>query len=222
MGIINAIKKLFSKDNDDKFFKSMKFKAVVSYTTRPMRMYETDGKEHWFVNDEYAINEKEAGNVVAYTEIGPYKYFVDKKSIDDLSNNLYIIDPLGIEYLIDHYKGDRKFSIIYVYARKSIRDQRAKTRSGYDEDVYNKRCFDENIQFYHFEDNMDAYTSKYNLKLHWISNNIDDNMDFVIKDLKEKIKEDYKNNVMFLVVGRTCSGKDTICNELINGGSKYV
>lgn len=193
------------------------FRSVVSYTTRPMRDYEVDGREHWFVDDDKVNSEMEAGNIVAYTEIGPYKYYVDKQTIDDTLNNLYIIDPKGIYYLMDHYNGERKFAIIYVNTKKSIRDERAKHRPGYKEDIYKQRCSDENTQFYKFENCIDDYISNYNMKFYMISNNGND-INFTIESLERMIKDNYDDNLMYLVVGRTCSGKDTICNELIKRG----
>ena len=44
---------------------------VCSATTRPMRKYETNGKEHWFVTKEKMAELKNSPHVIAYTKM-PY------------------------------------------------------------------------------------------------------------------------------------------------------
>lgn len=87
--------------NYDKLSK-MKFKLVVSYATRPMRNYETNGKEHKFVTEQEATRILIYNDPVAYTRIGKYEYFVIEPQIKGSDNNLYIIDPQGIYSLYDN------------------------------------------------------------------------------------------------------------------------
>lgn len=74
---------------------------IVSYTTRPMRDYETDGKEHYFITKEQMnklISDK--NNIIAYTintETG-IEYCATKDCIKG-DCAIYIINPDGIEWL---------------------------------------------------------------------------------------------------------------------------
>jgi len=68
---------------------------VCSSTTRPIRISETEGKEHWFVRPEdYKWQVK--SNFVAYTKFNGYHYWA---SFQDLNGkDVYIIDKKGILY----------------------------------------------------------------------------------------------------------------------------
>lgn len=74
---------------------------VISYTTRPMRDYETDGKEHYFITKERMselISDKK--NIIAYTinaKTG-IEYCATKECIKD-DYAIYIVNPDGIEWL---------------------------------------------------------------------------------------------------------------------------
>ena len=219
MKLIEKLTKLLQLDDEAKInvLPNMMFKTVVSYTTRPMRNYETDGKEHWFVDDGKVLSEIKAGNIVAYTEIGPYKYYVDAASIDDPLNNLYIIDPKGIKYLLYHYHGDRKFIIVYINTATRIRNKRAKSRPGYDKNIYEKRCQDENQQFIQFMNEFDRYFENPKV-IDFVNINNNGDIRNSIDELKKVIISHANNNIMYLVVGKTCSGKDSICSELVEKG----
>ena len=55
-----------------------KWKAIVSYTTRPMREEEIQGREHWFVQPS---NVPPKDKMCAYTIFGGYEYWTEE--IDD-------------------------------------------------------------------------------------------------------------------------------------------
>ena len=196
----------------------MHFDTIVSYTTRPKREYETDGKEHFFIDEKTAQRLLTSQSIVAYTEIGEYKYFVTKQLLEDESKNLYVIDPKGIKYLLDNYSGLREYKIIYVYTDKLIRDTRAAQRPGYNEEVYKSRCEAEDEQFVEFEDsiNTDARVLSYKGIEVILINNSTGTIEDILESLNQFIMETCVNNAMYLIVGRTCSGKDTLCNAIMN------
>ena len=68
---------------------NIKLNPVVSYTTRPMRPNEQNGVEHLFISDSEALEILNNENIVAYTRIGEYKYFVTLDQLLDISKNLY-------------------------------------------------------------------------------------------------------------------------------------
>ena len=218
-----------------KFFKSKQFytiktqqlpsfKTVVSYTTRPMRDYETDGVEHYFINDEEADRILNSEVVPAKTQIGEYRYFVTKNELEDKTKNLYVIDPDGIKYLLENFADIRNFIILYLYADDYARYERAKGRPGFDEDVYIKRVKNEAKQFSDFEAYMqDEFEDRYGIKTYRIYNNYYSNYTkyILINRAKQIILDTYKNdNTMYLIVGKSCSGKDTLCNLLVKDGNK--
>lgn len=193
-----------------------KFKTVVSYTSRPIRNYETDGIEHYFISNEEADRILESEEIGAKTQIGDHKYFVTKKELKDWKKNLYVIDPKGIRHLLYYYPKLRNYTIIYVNTSKEVRDNRAKQRPDYNEEVYNKRVKNEDFQFKMFElKNIEEFKRRYNINTYTI-NNDSDIIDVTMNKVYDIILKTRKVNSLYLIVGRTCSGKDTICNELAN------
>ena len=89
------------------------YKSIQSYTTRKPR-YEGE-KGHIFVNDKEFDKLEE---IIAYTEFCGFKYCATESQIEE--SDLYIIDPKGINYFKEHYKGSKKIKIIYVQAVVSI------------------------------------------------------------------------------------------------------
>lgn len=84
-------------------------RRMESYTTRPERYKDEPG--HIFVTDKIFDS---LGPMVAYTEINGYKYGVIASQIE--SADTYVIDTDGVRYLKEHYTGDRKFKVIWLYA----------------------------------------------------------------------------------------------------------
>ena len=61
------------------------YEVLCSYTTRPMREGEVDGKEHHFVK-ECNVPKSE---MLAYTRYGNYEYWTEKKQVDGAA--IYVI-----------------------------------------------------------------------------------------------------------------------------------
>lgn len=67
--------------------------SIPSYTTRPMRQGETNGKEHIFVSRyDFDLDADPA----AYTEFNGYQYWVTFDQINDLKYDTYIVDTTGL------------------------------------------------------------------------------------------------------------------------------
>jgi len=87
---------------------------IVSYTTRPMREGEEQGKEHIFV-DEYPYKNADE-NILAHTFFGGYDYWT---TADQLENDtqVYVIDESGLLFL--KQKADMYgFGILSVYIKR--------------------------------------------------------------------------------------------------------
>lgn len=81
--------------------------SIESYTTRPMRY--PNEKGHVFISDE-EFDELE--NIIAYTEFNGYRYCATDEQI--MENDIYIIDPAGIEFFDENYHGAKKPIVIYL------------------------------------------------------------------------------------------------------------
>lgn len=116
--------------------KAFGLKAVESYTTRPPR-YEGE-RGHIFVSDE----EFDAlGPMCAYTEYNGYRYGVTADIID--THDIYVIDPYGVKYLVEHYEGNKLIVPIRIYAPWKVRLERMKQRGDSEEEIYKRESQDD-------------------------------------------------------------------------------
>lgn len=92
-------------------------KEVCSYTERPPRSKDEPG--HIFVTPEQF---DAAGEMSAYTVYNGYRYGVPQRMIDD--SDLYVIDPAGVRYLTEHYRGCKGIVVIAVWIPAAERRKR--------------------------------------------------------------------------------------------------
>lgn len=88
-------------------------KSIQSYTTRPKRSENETG--HIFISDEEFDN---LTDMVAYTEFNNYRYCATTEQVEN--HDLYIIDPKGIEYFAERYKGNKNIKVIYINVSVSV------------------------------------------------------------------------------------------------------
>lgn len=113
---------------------SLELNTIITYTTRPMREGEMEGKEYHFVTDEDALNFEKDGSVVEtreyHTVKGLWKYFTrNDGQIDLSSNNKYLV--LGTLEMYEKYCayfGKELIAPIYIDIDNGIRLQRALDR----------------------------------------------------------------------------------------------
>lgn len=89
-------------------------KKVVSRTTRPIRVGETDGVDHVFVTPE-EMGKYSFSQVVAYTKFDGKEYCALRNDLN--GKNVYILDPAGIDYFeraVRKHSIRRNISIVYV------------------------------------------------------------------------------------------------------------
>lgn len=99
------------------FQRSNTYNRLVSYTTRPMREGETDGKEHHFVSSADVPHDN---SILAYTRYGDYEYWADAKDLCSGKINIYVIDVEGYRYL-KHFSGEQ-YDIRVLYVKRDVRD----------------------------------------------------------------------------------------------------
>lgn len=85
--------------------------AICSYTTRPMREGEVNGREHWFVGPEYAI----PAATLAYTFFGGHHYWTEPAQINSPVST-YVIDEKGLIELKN--KWNNAFKIIAIHIKR--------------------------------------------------------------------------------------------------------
>ena len=83
---------------------------LCSFTTRPMRDGEVNGKEHFFVKECKTPKEK----MLAYTEYGGYEYWTELDQVKDAA--IYVIDERGFLGICEHFP-DIELMSIYVAAK---------------------------------------------------------------------------------------------------------
>ena len=105
----------------------LKLKPVLSYTDRPMRDGEQNGKEHIFLSKdemtEFLNSNKK--DIAAYTQIGEtgYRYCAMTSVID--RSDIYIIDPSGLKEFKER-TGDR-YNIVSIYIDCPLQERRKRS-----------------------------------------------------------------------------------------------
>lgn len=111
------------------------FKAVQSYTTRPPRFEGETG--HIFVTPEEF---KALGEMCAYTEFDGYEYGVTSDLIEH--NDLYVIDPSGVEFLREKYNGTKGIKVIGITAGTEVLIERMHQRGDSDQKIVKRLAND--------------------------------------------------------------------------------
>ena len=92
-------------------------KSIQSYTTRKPRY---DGESgHTFVSDEEF---DKLTDMVAYTEFAGNRYCAIAEQVEN--NDLYIIDPKGVDFFMKAYKGSKTPKIIFISSNLTTRYER--------------------------------------------------------------------------------------------------
>ncbi|MPN00050.1 Guanylate kinase [bioreactor metagenome] len=134
---------IFKEINDDK---DLDLKPIVSYTTRPKRINETNGVEYFFINtDELNKFEKENKVIekrVYHTVHGDWFYgTINDGQIDLNKNNYLLITTLEAYKNLRDYFGDDKVCPFYIDIEDGIRLERALERERkQDKPNYDELC----------------------------------------------------------------------------------
>lgn len=142
-------------------------KSIQSYTTRPKRSENETG--HIFCCDEEF---DKLTDMVAYTEFNNYRYCATTEQVE--THDLYIIDPKGIEYFKEHYKGNKSIKVIYINVSVSVARERMRERGTSTKQAFN-RISNDIVAFYDYVHGIK--TADYTL----------DNNDITLEEATEKI-----------------------------------
>ena len=142
---------------------------IVSYTTRDIRVGEEDGREHYFISDEEMDKLEKRDDILAWTQFDKtgIRYCASTKDLDDDGIYTYIIDPNGIKWLKENYKGNAEIISLYFDLSETAIMRRALIRGDIRE-VIEERLDSEREQFDAFKE-----SGKYDALID-SSKNIDD------------------------------------------------
>lgn len=113
------------KDHARKLLEELGYKYEVSYTTRPPRTGEVDGKDYHFVTRQYfewMIREDE---FYEYVEFNGWLYGTAKKQIEG-NNKVFIMTPSGLAHMTTEDRCDSL--VVYLDIPLDIRRERLKQR----------------------------------------------------------------------------------------------
>ncbi len=124
---------------------------LVSYTTRPKREYETNGKEHWFISKQEMDQLKREEEMIAYT-INPMTGIEYCTTVSQMEGRdvIYIINPEGIRWMKEN-RPELEVVSIYISVPVGELRQRLKDR-GDQKEVFEKRLESEIAEFTAFAD----------------------------------------------------------------------
>ena len=97
-------------------------KSIQSYTTRKPRYEGETG--HIFISDEEF---DKITDMVAYTEFDSKRYCATAEQVEN--NDLYIIDPKGVDFFMKAYKGSKTPKIIFISSNLTTRYERMVERA---------------------------------------------------------------------------------------------
>lgn len=105
----------------DRLSEKYGLRQVWSYTTRPPRSENEIG--HIFITRDELPDRDE---MCAYTYYNDEHYFATHQQVDDA--DLYVIDPAGIQYFMQHYKGKKVPKVIKIHVPIEERMKRMAAR----------------------------------------------------------------------------------------------
>ena len=115
--------------------------VICSYTTRPPRDTEVEGRDHHFIDIVPPEDE-----LLAYAEFGMYKYYATKAQVYGPCT-VYVIDEQGIRDLLERHSDEYEIYSVYLRRDKKLRRERGITNGRMDRDKHRKLL---DLSFYNY------------------------------------------------------------------------
>lgn len=96
-----------------------KVNPIISYTSRPMRQGEINGKDYYFITKEEFLNKIQNNEMIEYTEFNGWFYGIASDCLSEEIPNIGIFNPAGLESLKQY--SNLKIYIFYITASPKIR-----------------------------------------------------------------------------------------------------
>lgn len=100
----------------------------ISYTTRPPRDYEIEGKDYYFVGPDDMMALILQGDMLEVAEFNNWFYGTGKESLAEDKVNIGIFSPHGIESLLEYNKKEIDMYVFYITADDKVRWMRQLNR----------------------------------------------------------------------------------------------
>lgn len=113
--IILVGKAASGKDYLRKKYQSRNFKYAISYTTRPPRKGEVDGKDYFFLTETQSKNMIDSGLFYEYVYFNDWLYGTSNQQF--YNDDLFIMTPKGIS----HIKPEDRMNSIIIYTDIDIK-----------------------------------------------------------------------------------------------------
>lgn len=115
--IKNLLLGKFTEEEWEKFHLS----EVVMNTTRPIRTGEVNGKDYWFVDDNFLTEAKTANEIIELRQYqtihGVWSYFTHVDSIDLKNKNYIYLNTLEAYYNLIKYFSPDQIIPYYIYVK---------------------------------------------------------------------------------------------------------
>lgn len=95
------------------YFAPYHFNKIVSFTTRPRREGEIEGKDYHFLNEEYFRLKIDSYRMLEYSNFNGWYYGVSKDSLSEDKINIGVFSPNGVRSLSEN--PDIDLSIIWLH-----------------------------------------------------------------------------------------------------------
>lgn len=116
------------------------YSQLPSFTTRPMREGEVNGKDHTFITNEMFHHMYSNGQIAASTYFNGNYYGASKRDI--LNYDVYIIDKAGLVELKETMQGKVNIIAIYINASMSQLINRMRLRGESYKKIMSRVCND--------------------------------------------------------------------------------
>ncbi len=125
------------------------YNFVVSHSTRPMRVGESQGNPYYFINDNEMCSLFVQNKLIEAREYdsvyGKWFYAISKDEIEDSKKYVVVVDFSGFLALKNHF-GDRVKSV-FIDCSEPERRKRAELRGDFNLDEWNRRFKDDLEKF---------------------------------------------------------------------------
>ena len=112
------------KDHIRKKLEDRGFKYAVSYTTRPPRAGEVDGKDYIFISEEVAQTMIQNDEFYEYVEFNGWLYGTSRQQFE--TDDVFIMTPTGLSH-VDEVSRKQSF-VIFIDIAEDVRRQRMLAR----------------------------------------------------------------------------------------------
>lgn len=76
--------------------------GIVSYTTRPRRSYEVEGRDYYFISEDKFFNQMENNKILEFTCFNGWFYGTSVNELKKDKINIGVFNPQGVRSLLAH------------------------------------------------------------------------------------------------------------------------